>query len=127
MRARGARVDGLVYRLDDADLRALDRFEGHRFAHQRVVQLVLDEHGQRRRVTTYLQPEDGFAAWAPQPDDFRVLWRAYARLGLAVGDDRPLVRARQLGSVRQLTREAQPARGSVACTCLRRDRRLQFL
>jgi hypothetical protein len=42
------------------------------------------EHGQRRRATTYLQPEDGFEPWAPQPGYFRVLWRAYARLGFDV-------------------------------------------
>ena len=84
VRARGARVEGLLYRLDDADLRALDRFEGHPFAYERVVKLVLDEHGQRRRATTYLQPEDGFEPWAPQPGYFRVLWRAYARLGFDV-------------------------------------------
>lgn len=84
VRARGARVEGLLYRLDDVDLRALDRFEGHPFAYERVVKLVLDEHGQRRRATTYLQPEDGFEPWAPQPGYFRVLWRAYARLGFDV-------------------------------------------
>lgn len=60
------------------DLRA------HPFAYERVVKLVLDEHGQRRRATTYLQPEDGFEPWAPQPGYFRVLWRAYARLGFDV-------------------------------------------
>ena len=42
------------------------------------MKLVLDEHGQRRRATPYLQPEDGFEPWAPQPGYFRVLWRAYA-------------------------------------------------
>jgi len=40
--------------------------------------------GYRRRATTYLQPEDGFEPWAPQPGYFRVLWRAYARLGFDV-------------------------------------------
>jgi hypothetical protein len=76
--------------LDDGDLRALDRFEGHPFAYERVVKLVLDEHGRRRRATTYLQPEDGFEAWVPPPGYFRVLWRAYDRLGF---DVRPLALA----------------------------------
>ena len=81
VRARGARVEGLLYEIDDGDLRALDRFEGHPFSYERVQKLVLDEHGRRRRVTTYLQPEDGFEAWAPPQGYFGVLWRAYGRLG----------------------------------------------
>ena len=82
---RGARVEGapLPPRRRGTSAR-LDRFEGHPFAYERVVKLVLDEHGQRRRATTYLQPEDGFEPWAPQPGYFRVLWRAYARLGFDV-------------------------------------------
>lgn len=84
VQARGAHVQGLLYRLDDVDIRALDRFEGHPFAYERVVKLVLDEHGQRRRATTYPQPEDGFEPWAPPPGCFRVLWRAYTRLGVDV-------------------------------------------
>ena len=35
-------------------------------------------------------PQDGFEAWAPQPNYFRVLWSAYERLGLDVA---PLLRA----------------------------------
>jgi len=84
VRARGARVEGLLYRIEEADLRALDRCEGHPYAYERVVKMVLDEHGRRRRATTYLQPEDGFEPWAPQPGYFRVLWRAYGRLGFDV-------------------------------------------
>ncbi len=90
VRARGARVEGLLYRLDDADLRALDRFEGHPFAYERVIRLVRDESGRRRRVMTYLQPDDGFEAWAPPLGYFNVLWHAYARLGF---DFEPLARA----------------------------------
>ena len=67
--------------LDPGDVRALDRFEGHPFAYERVVKLVLDEQGRRRRVTTYLQPREGFEFWAPPQGYFDVLWRAYARLG----------------------------------------------
>ena len=81
VRAKGARVEGLLYELNEGDLRALDRFEGHPFSYERVLKLVLDQHGHRRRVTTYLQPEDGFEAWAPPQGYFGVLWRAYGRLG----------------------------------------------
>ncbi len=49
-----------------------------------------DESGRRRRVMTYLQPEDGFEAWTPPLGYFTVLWHAYARLGF---DVEPLARA----------------------------------
>ncbi len=81
VRAKGARVEGLLYRLDDADLQALDRLEGHPFAYERVMKLVHDEHGRRRRAAIYVQPEEGFEPWAPPPAYFGVLWRAYGRLG----------------------------------------------
>lgn len=81
VRAPRHRVAGLLYRLDEADLRSLDRFEGHPFAYLRVVRMVLDEHGHRRRAMTYLQPQDGFAAREPPPGYFRVLRDAYQRLG----------------------------------------------
>ena len=84
VRAQGARVEGLLYRIEESDLRALDRCEGHPFAYERVLKLVVDECGRRRRAQLYLQPEDGFEAWPPQPGYFRVLWRAYARLGFDV-------------------------------------------
>lgn len=90
VRAKGARVEGLLYELGDVDLRALDRFEGHPFAYERVVRFVQDEHGRRRRAMTYLQPEDTFEAWAPQQGYFTILWRAYGRLGF---DFEPLARA----------------------------------
>lgn len=84
VRAKGARVEGLLYELGDVDLRVLDRFEGHPFAYERIIRVVLDEHGRRRRVITYAQPEDGFEPWAPPQDYFGVLWRAYGRLGFDV-------------------------------------------
>ena len=85
VRAPGARVEGLLYRLDEADLRVLDRFEGHPFSYERVLKVVVDEHGRRRRAQVYLQPEDGFEAWAPPSGYVGVLWRAYARLGFDTG------------------------------------------
>ncbi|MCK6589822.1 MAG: gamma-glutamylcyclotransferase [Polyangiaceae bacterium] len=90
VRAKGACVEGLLYELGNVDLRALDRFEGHPFAYERVIRWVRDESGRRRRVMTYLQPEDGFEAWTPPLGYFTVLWHAYARLGF---DVEPLARA----------------------------------
>lgn len=90
VRAKGACVEGLLYELGNVDLRELDRFEGHPFAYERVIRWVRDESGGRRRVMTYLQPEDGFEAWAPPLGYFTVLWHAYARLGF---DVEPLARA----------------------------------
>jgi gamma-glutamylcyclotransferase (GGCT)/AIG2-like uncharacterized protein YtfP len=81
VRAKGEHVEGLLYELDGVDLRTLDRFEGHPFAYERVVKMVLDESGQRRRAMTFLQPEDSFEAWVPPLGYFSVLWRAYGRLG----------------------------------------------
>ena len=84
VRAKGAFVEGLLYELGNVDLRALDRFEGHPFAYERVIRWVRDESGRRRRVMTYLQPEDGFEAWTPPLGYFTVLWHAYSRLGFDV-------------------------------------------
>ncbi len=81
VRSRGAEVDGLLYWISKADLAALDRFEGHPLAYQRRVKAPVDEHGRRRRAYVYLQPEEDFEPWAPQPEYLGVLWRAYGRLG----------------------------------------------
>lgn len=81
VRARGAHVAGILYAISAPDLHALDCFEGHPFAYERVVKMVVDGRGQRRRATLYLQPEEGFETWAPSIRYFGVLWRAYTRLG----------------------------------------------
>jgi|SRR5882724_6383617 len=93
LRAQGARVEGLLYELDGVDLRVLDRYEGHPFAYERVIKLVRDEHGRRRRAAVYLQPERDFEPWAPPPGYVGVMRRAYRRLGFDVV---PLVRAAQV-------------------------------
>lgn len=80
----GARVEGLIYRVTPPDLRTLDRYEGSPFAYERIVKLVTDERGQRRRAQIYRQPAETFEPWLPQPDYFRVLLRAYDRLGFDV-------------------------------------------
>lgn len=78
--ARGAEVEGLLYRLQPADLRALDRHEGHPFVYERVRLLVTDEHGRRRHAEVYLQPGTR-GTMAPPARYARVLRRAYKRLG----------------------------------------------
>jgi hypothetical protein len=67
-----------------------------------IVQVVTDEQGKRRRVQLYRQSADSFDPWLPQPDYFRVLLRAYKRLGFdlarlasAVGWRRDRVRAQR--------------------------------
>jgi Gamma-glutamyl cyclotransferase, AIG2-like len=56
----GARVEGLLYRSTAPDLRALDRHEGFPFAYERILKLVTDERGRRRRAQVYRQPADTF-------------------------------------------------------------------
>ncbi|WP_426747457.1 gamma-glutamylcyclotransferase [Myxococcus faecalis] len=80
-RVRGAHVEGLLYRLTPEDVRALDAFEGHPFVYKRAVRLVTDMAGRRRRAQVYLMPEASFKPWAPAIRYFKVLWRAYERLG----------------------------------------------
>ena len=89
-RARGARVEGLLYELDAEALARLDGFEGCPFAYERVVRYVADEHGRRRRAQVYVQPEDGFEPWAPANEYLAVIAIAYRRLGF---DRRALARA----------------------------------
>lgn len=84
LRAPGASVEGLLYRLEPHDVHALDRFEGCPIAYRRVERIVRDTEGRRRRVMTYLQPEEGFEPWVPAEGYFRVIWRAYARLGFSI-------------------------------------------
>lgn len=81
VRARGARVEGLLYALDDGEVAHLDRFEGHPFAYERVARFVVVDGGRRRRVQTYLQPEDTFERWSPPLEYLAVIAGAYRRLG----------------------------------------------
>lgn len=79
---RGAEVEGLLYRLQPADLHSLDRHEGHPFVYERVRLLVTDEHGRRRQAEVYLQLGAYSGTLAPPPARYaRVLRRAYKRLG----------------------------------------------
>jgi gamma-glutamylcyclotransferase len=81
VRSRGAQVEGLLYSISKEDLAALDRFEGHPFAYERVVKVVTDEHGRRRRAHVYVQPEEDFEPGAPEAAYLGVIRRAYGRLG----------------------------------------------
>jgi gamma-glutamylcyclotransferase len=84
-RARGAEVAGVLYALDAEALGLLDRYEGYPFAYERVLRIVVDEHGRRRRAQVYQQPEDGFEAWPPNPEYLALIAGAYRRLGFDRG------------------------------------------
>ena len=86
----GSTVEGVLYRLTADDLARLDRFEGNPFAYERRQKLVVDEHGRRRRVQVYVQRDERLERWAPGDRYFRVIWKAYKRLGF---DQRALVAA----------------------------------
>lgn len=90
VRAHGAIVEGLVYRVSRPDVARLDRFEGVPRVYERVMRAVLDEHGTQCRVHVYLQPERTFVRGVPGPRYFAALWRAYTRWGL---DRRNLIEA----------------------------------
>lgn len=79
--ARDARVEGLIYRIARAELRTLDRYEGHPFAYEREQRLVVDEHGRRCRVSLYVQPARDFEPGEPPRNYLAVLARAYQRYG----------------------------------------------
>ncbi len=79
-RAAGERVEGVLYRLPADDLDRLDRAEGHPHAYLRETRFVVTRDA-RRLAHVYLQPEETFEAWTPQPKYFAVLAREYARRG----------------------------------------------
>ncbi len=81
---QGGQVEGVLYRIEAADLRCLDRHEGHPFAYERVQMEVVDRSGARRPAHVYVQPGEGFEACSPPAGYLRVLWLAYQRLGFDV-------------------------------------------
>ena len=83
--ARGAQVEGLLYRLPPTELSTLDRYEGCPIAYHRLAKMVTDEHGRRRRAEVYVQPSGGLALWAPPAGYARVIRRAYRQLGFDTG------------------------------------------
>jgi gamma-glutamylcyclotransferase (GGCT)/AIG2-like uncharacterized protein YtfP len=93
--APGLQVEGLLYRIDEADLLTLDAFEGHPHSYEREVKVVRDAHGKRRRAAIYLQLANRFEPLAPAWKYFQVLYRAYHRLGF---DVRPLLLASGVSS-----------------------------
>jgi gamma-glutamylcyclotransferase (GGCT)/AIG2-like uncharacterized protein YtfP len=78
---RGAEVDGLLYMLQEADLRSLDRHEGYPLAYLRTKLVVTDERGRHRRAVVYVQTVGGDRERVPSARYVRVLRRAYERLG----------------------------------------------
>ncbi|HEU4406820.1 MAG TPA: gamma-glutamylcyclotransferase family protein [Polyangiaceae bacterium] len=90
VRRRGQAVEGLLYALSKADLRALDGFEGTPWVYERVARLVTTEGGTRRRAFVYVLRALGPAPRRPAPRYLAAVRLAYARLRLDPG---PLVRA----------------------------------
>lgn len=84
VRAASGYVEGLLFRLDRADLRVLDCFEGHPVTYTRVSKYVIDEHGRKHRASLYMQPEDEFFSLPPAPKYIAVIRRAYRRLGFDI-------------------------------------------
>ncbi|MGN6105207.1 MAG: gamma-glutamylcyclotransferase [Kofleriaceae bacterium] len=79
--ARGARVEGLLYRVARAEIRILDWYEGHPFAYERQVKHVIDESGRRRTAFVYLQPRGSFEAGVPSMSYLHAIRSAYAACG----------------------------------------------
>jgi gamma-glutamylcyclotransferase len=90
VRRRGQAVEGILYALSKADLRALDGFEGAPWVYERVARLVTTEGGARRRAFVYALCALGPGHRPPAPCYLAVLWRAYERLRF---DPAPLARA----------------------------------
>jgi gamma-glutamylcyclotransferase len=90
VRARGQAVEGMLYALSEADLRALDGFEGHPWAYERQTRIVTTENGARRRAVLYALRAPGPRPRPPAPRYLAVVWRAYERLRF---DPTPLARA----------------------------------
>jgi gamma-glutamylcyclotransferase (GGCT)/AIG2-like uncharacterized protein YtfP len=90
VRARGQAVEGVLYALPEADLRALDAFEGHPFVYERVARVVTTEGGARRRAFVYALRALGPPPRPPAPRYLAVVRRAYERLCF---DPAPLARA----------------------------------
>ena len=90
MRAQGHAVEGLLYALTAADLKALDGFEGCPWMYERRAHVVTAEGGARRRAFVYALRPAAAAPAAPAPRYVAVLLRSYERLRF---DPLPLVRA----------------------------------
>jgi gamma-glutamylcyclotransferase len=81
---RGSRVEGLLYRIDRADLHRLDQFEGCPFAYERLTKLVTDERERELAAHVYLQTAADFEETKlPSRSYFKKIANAYARLGFS--------------------------------------------
>jgi cation transport regulator ChaC len=95
VRERGRDVAGLLYAVPREEVALLDRFEGSPYAYERLLRIVVDERGRRRRAQLYVQHEADFVRWTPAPAYFAATHRAYLRLGF---DRRSLLHAIAGGS-----------------------------
>jgi len=78
-------VQGVLYVLTEADLAELDRCEGVPFTYDRVLKIVVDDRGRRRRAQVYRLAPDLAEPALPGPRYFGLIARAYARLGFDRG------------------------------------------
>jgi gamma-glutamylcyclotransferase len=79
---RGALTEGLLYSIDEADMRALDGYEGHPFAYRRARKYVRLADGKRVLAYIYTRPVD--APDHPSPSYLKVILRAYLKHGFNV-------------------------------------------
>jgi len=70
-------VQGLLYEVDDDDIRSLDRFEGTPRAYIRRNQTVIDNDGRRINAYVYARPEGKFEAGTPSQEYFDIIWQEY--------------------------------------------------
>jgi len=75
----GAQTEGILYRLTDDDLRALDGFEGHPNVYRRVRKYVRSANGRKVLAYVYVRPLD--APDDPSAEYLRVIMKAYMKHG----------------------------------------------
>lgn len=85
----GALLDGLLYRVSEADIASLDYHEGHPFVYERVACTVQIDRGRRRRAFTYKMPLHSRGV-APSPEYLGLIAEAYGAHGF---DITPLIGA----------------------------------
>lgn len=79
-------VLGALFMMKYEDLEALDRFEGHPGAYERITRKVVDQMGVRWTAYTYRLVRKLEAKRPPSDRYFSTIEKAYTRLGLDVGE-----------------------------------------
>jgi gamma-glutamylcyclotransferase len=81
---RRSKVDGILWRLTDDDLRRLDHFEGYPVVYDREPVLVVDEDGKDRWCSTYVHVRGGAPPAQPSALYLRVILEGYEWAGVPV-------------------------------------------